>query len=195
MKRAKKLLALLLTLVLAFALAAPAFAEEPEPTVNWDAFYIVEQPKARQLLKEGETVTLSVKVNIPEGVTVEYKWYQDDYLAVPPKAIEGATGSTLQLSFDDSDSTWKNYPGCGFCCVITGYEKEGEQIISQKELQSDTARVLVNKTVREYLWEEPINNMVFVFLWTPYLPFLGPLFGIGLFFENLYRMIRVAIEY
>ncbi|MCL2495562.1 MAG: hypothetical protein FWE98_07935 [Oscillospiraceae bacterium] len=72
----KKPLALLLALALAFALALPAvFAEEGETQsqVNWDDFYIVTQPQ-NQTVKYGENFTLTVEVNVPDGVEVEYFW-------------------------------------------------------------------------------------------------------------------------
>jgi len=121
MKFTKRLLAVLLTLALALALAVPAFA-----AVDWDDFYIITQP-----VRSGEGwYTLSVEVNVPDGVDVEYQWY------CYGRAVKGATESIFVCSPND-------YPGgviaadsFTYTCSITGYEKDGDEIVSEKTLTS-----------------------------------------------------------
>jgi len=66
----KKLLALLLTLALAFTLALPAFAEDPDPAMP----VITRQPKGLRV-RNGESFTLSVEATIPNGDEIGYQWY------------------------------------------------------------------------------------------------------------------------
>ena len=78
MKTTKRMLAILLTLILAFTLALPAMAEESEPPVNWDELYIVTQPPEQLTVPFGADIVLSVEVSAPEGVVVVYQWQIGD---------------------------------------------------------------------------------------------------------------------
>ena len=105
MKYTKHALALLLALALAFGLAMTAFATEEEAeleplalqsTVDWSEFRIITNPQD-QYVPYGESFTLSVEVNIPDGGEVTYRWY-----VANGGIIEGATTNTLQLGPGDA---------------------------------------------------------------------------------------------
>ena len=89
------------------ALAETAASDETEAAeapvtasdVNWDDFYIITQPPRDLYVKRGESFTLSVEVNIPDGVEVTYEWYSTGFSGL----IEGATAPALQLKPGDSD--------------------------------------------------------------------------------------------
>ena len=72
MKQCKRLLALLLTLSLAFTLALPAFAEDPDPAMP----VITVQPQSGQI-SLGGTYKHSVEASIPNGDEVGYRWYRN----------------------------------------------------------------------------------------------------------------------
>ena len=138
------ILALVLTLALALSLALPAMAEgEPEPEVNWDDFTIITQPKDLTI-KYGESFTLSVEVNVPDGVAVIYTWwrYSDGSL------IDGATGPTLQLSFDEPLYPQASYPyqnaTAWYSCTVTPViSNEDDKPVVSRRLYSDYATVTV----------------------------------------------------
>jgi len=65
----KKLLSICLAGLMLFGFGAEAMAEEGESTVDWDDFYIVTQPR-ELTVPYGESFTLSVEVNIPEGARI-----------------------------------------------------------------------------------------------------------------------------
>ena len=135
MKHTKRLLALLLSLALAFGLALPAFAAN---AIDWDDFYIITPLWTEVYVPHGESVTLNMEVNIPEGVErVTYQWYSSG-IYNNDKPIKGATTDTLQLSPRDSDYPTKSsnsYKGMDaipggahylvYYCEITVYDDVG----------------------------------------------------------------------
>ena len=159
MKHAKHLLALLLSFTLMFAFATLAFAaeeeepalsasvieeeepassalaaEEEEPVlsasaVDWDEFYIITQPEHFWKINSLQTLKLSVEVNVPAGVVVEYQWYCGD------SPIPGATSAVLQLKPGDADHP-RNREHFWYYCKITGMEKNGDVVVSQQQLIS-----------------------------------------------------------
>ncbi len=200
----KKLLALLLTLVLAFALAAPAFAEEPEPpsAVNWDAFYITEQPQS-QIVPHGEGFTLSVKVNAPEGVEVTYQWRNTH-----GDIVEGATSSTLQL--DPDDPLYPQMPksehlsvvpyyyrrAVYFCIITANVKDESGNVIDSAKIHSDYANIRIENTVLENLYSVTLEPFVYagrMALATMLLPFhfiVAPLYFWGFLYERFEQNIK-----
>ena len=202
----KKLTALLLTLVLALVLTAPAaFAQEEEnqSTINWDDFYIITQPQARKSIYAGESYTLSVEVHIPEGVEVEYRWWSFGHGGV----LSGNTEAVLQISPDDS---WVRREENEFACDIIGYEKDGDTVISSKTLLSEYAVVYLRGTALENLYDlftQPlfmgtvtsVSGILPTLLGAPIalivFPLLAPVMGIWTFFNIISEMIMVARVY
>ena len=174
----KKLLALMLTLVLALTLALPAMAE-----VDWDEFRITAQPQDLTIIY-GDSFTLSVEVNVPDGVEVEYQWYRYDGRS---SQIEGATTPELCLGPDNS-----NYPDtrlggawASYHCKITAYEKNGEnEEIASRFLNSSIVSVTMERTPLGKLFDLIITPFVYAFGGTlslssmfpgiiiPFLPFI-----------------------
>jgi len=137
MKHTKRMLAALLTLALVFAIALPSFANQS--SVNWNEFRITKQPESRQNIKFGESFTLSVEVNVPEGVEVEYQWQRLF------TNIEGAIESELHLDSSHPDYLFRSINGTAeaiYRCIIRAYEKDDDgNTISSKKLQTNDARV------------------------------------------------------
>jgi len=154
MKHTKKLLALLLTLVIALGFSAPvAFAQETEAksTVNWDEFYIVTQPQDVKI-KKGESFMLAVQANSPNGVEVTYQWYRD-YVQ-----IKGAASPDLHL---DSQDFFPVSETAIYHCTITASEKDADgSEIASKTLQSISARVRITKTLWSNLWKFLVESVL-----------------------------------
>jgi len=136
MKFTKRILATLLTLALALTLALPTMA-----AVDWDEFritarYLNGTRFSSILIKQGDSFTLSVEVNVPDGideVTYQWSWYRD---GGSRGTIEGATTSELCLSPSDSYYPEHQYMGAdstSYHCKITAYEKGslGNDVSSQ----------------------------------------------------------------
>jgi len=166
MKHTKGILALLLALALAFGLSLPALA-----AVNWDDFYIITQ--AQDLyVKHGESFTLSVEVNIPDGIDrVTYQWCREY-----TNRIEGATEATLQLSPGDPDypqSSFFDYvntnysPGPGgshrayYYCLITAYPEDSAIQPITREYRYAT--VMVEGSFGRKLFSLTLEPFVYVF--------------------------------
>ena len=133
----KRILSILLTLAMALTLALPAAA-----AVNWDDFRIISQ-SGNKTIKLGESFSLYVMVNAPEGVEVEYQWYSYDGNSTK---LENATIPELSLGPDDP-----NYPdtslGGGrisYHCKITAYEKDNESNV--RYLNSSNVTVSIERT-------------------------------------------------
>ena len=142
MKHTKRLLALLLSLASISALAMLAFAvEEQEPApltsvVNWDEFYIITQPEYHRSISSLKTFELSVEVNIPAGVVLEYQWYCESYYS-NGFPIPGATDAVLRVKPGDAHHPMKLKDGIAeYYCVITGIEKNDNVVVSQQQLTS-----------------------------------------------------------
>jgi len=140
MKRAKQLLAVVLAFSLALSFVLPALA------IEWDDFRIITQPQSLTI-GEGESFTLTVAVNVPDGVVVEYQWYVVSNVGYTDTAPSG--GPILTAAPGDSyyainpgrapdNNSYKNY-----FCKITGYEMDGEEIVSERTLTSDTVTVTI----------------------------------------------------
>ena len=137
MKYTKRAFVIIVALSLAFTLALPAMA-----AVNWDDFRIVTEPKDLTV-PHGESFTLSVGVNVPDGADeVTYQWCSRVGQPIP-----GAAASTLQLSPGDA-----YYPEAfqvsDFVCEITANESGGES----KTLWTRHAAVKVEASFQEKLY-------------------------------------------
>ena len=195
MKHTKKLLAILLTFVLALTLGLPAFAE-----VNWDDFRFTKGASFKQIVKHGKSFTIFVEVNIPDGVDrVEYQWYR----ILNNKLIEGATTATLQLSPNDPDYPNSSnsrrgtggYLDAGYECVVTGYA-DGDVILS-KTLKSGEFSVSVEGTFGDKLYSITISPFVeaheTLFPFYIIFPILYPLGVFSSFLANLTGLIFGAM--
>jgi len=151
MKQAKKLLALLLSLALVFAVSAPAFADEIEieseitaqDEINWDDFYIISQTP-RTVIEYGESCVLSVEVNVPEGAEVTYQWIRWWYevLPVPEKAT--MTVSPGDLIYPGKPN-FRNSESIAVECKITGYAI-GAQHIPENARTISSGNIVVEFT-------------------------------------------------
>lgn len=75
MKPSTRLLALLLSLVLAFSLALPAFAEDDLPEEPNPAMPVITvQPQGDIRVRAGQKFTLKVEAYIPNGDDIGYAW-------------------------------------------------------------------------------------------------------------------------
>ena len=172
MQHTKRLLSLLLTLILAFGLAVPAvFAQEeddPRSTVNWDDFYIVTQPQQEQSIKKGESFTISFDVHVPEGVEVTYEWYgiADGFfkMTTAGPALVCNPGDT-QYPVLDSTLLPNAVGSASYGCWITCREKDGDEVISEKQLPIDKVAVEMKGS---------IGDLLLSFLNAPIIGLMGP---------------------
>jgi len=86
MKRTKRLLAILLALALAFTLALPAFAEDPDPAMP----VITVQPQSVHVAYFNKGFTLFVEAYIPNGDAIGYRWVR-----IPPSGAEEKVGGNF----------------------------------------------------------------------------------------------------
>ena len=86
----KRILSILLVLALAFTLALPAFAEDPDPAMP----VITVQPEGVRV-HPNRTFVLSVEAYIPNGDPIRYLWYRDDGTAFASAAEVRRSESTL----------------------------------------------------------------------------------------------------
>ena len=140
MKIAKRILAAALAFALALSFALPGMA-----AVNWDEFKITKQPAEQNLkIKYGDSFTLSVEVNVPEGVEVAYQWLCES------SRIEGATAPELHLGPDDPcypESYWMGKVVVDYICEITAYEKDEDgNVITSRNKRSDRVSVMTEAT-------------------------------------------------
>jgi len=108
----KKILALLLTLIMALGLGVPAMAAD---------FRIAAQPQ-NQTINFGESFTLGVEAEIPAGKSAAYQWWRVG--GTWNYSIPGATGPALSLSYGDNaypDAFPRNdsYAPASYHCVVT----------------------------------------------------------------------------
>ena len=173
MKHTKRILAVLLTLVLALGLAMPAMA-----AVNWNEFRITRQPQ-NQTIRYGDSFTLSVEVNVPEGVVVSFQWQLADGGVLP---VETANSAELQLSPGDPGYPAQNFSGT-FRCVITAYEKDDDgNVISDKTLTSETVRVMVTTEgeIERSFWERVYSVTIWPFVYATMFTLYGIMLSMGL---------------
>ena len=185
MKFTKRMLAMVLTFALALSLALPAMA-----AVNWSDFRITKQPKDK-IIKYGDSLTLSVEVNVPAGVEVEYQWY---YFPSTSVLIENATTHELYLNPDHP-----NYPPSerlggverSFYCEITAYEKDGGgNVISSREIRSDKVNVRTERTALGKFLDVTIAPFGYAFTMTV----MSPAFALIFPLSYLYFLILSYIQ-
>jgi len=154
MKQTKRLIALAVALVLALTLALPAMA-----AVNWEDFYIITEPQG-QTISRSESCTLSVEVNIPEGVDeVTYQWYARGEI------LAGATANTLQVSPDDAYP--KNaYSYTSFSCSITAIDNDDGQ---SRTLSTSQVTVRPKRTFGDKLYSVTLGPFAEAFARLPFI--------------------------
>jgi len=171
MNHAKRMLALLLTLALVFTLALPSFASEeaseepskPQSIVNWNEFRITKQPES-PTITHGESFTLNVEVNAPEGVEVEYQWYSVANSDV--KKIEGAITPTLHLNPNDNHYPENKTSGGHstiYRCKLIGYEKDEDGNVVSSSGRFTSADVRIERTSSGKLYDLLIQPFVSAF--------------------------------
>ena len=175
----KKWLAALLVFAMALTLALPAMA-----AVDWDDFHIITQTQDLAI-KKGESFTLRVEVNVPDGAEVKYQWYRYG------SEIPGATASALQLSPSDPDypqmpkATSGNYHYYRlerYCCVIDANDPDGTEL-DTATLRSGDITVRVENSFWEKLYSVTLEPFVFAimgtigaFIWVGPLALTGSLY-------------------
>jgi len=121
MRHTKALLSLLLTLALAFSLALPALADEPDPAMP----VIAKQPQS-VTVKSGESFTLTVEAEIASGGEIGYQWYD----ACDDRRLPAANNPYII----SSDNTFPN--GASLYCVVynkatSTYESGPHRVVSE----------------------------------------------------------------
>jgi len=182
MKFTKRMLAMVLTFALALSLALPAMA-----AVDWNDFRITKQPQ-NLTIKQGESFTLSVEVNVPVGVEVEYQWWRGS------TPIENATSVQLHLVPDDP-----MYPPIGrlgggevrYECIITAYEKDSVgAVITTRNLRSDSIRVRMERST----WGKILDVTIAPFGYAFTLTMLSPAMILIFPFAYIYFLILSYVE-
>jgi len=147
MKFTKRILAVLLTLTLALGLALPTMA-----AVNWNQFMFTKRQQDITI-KYGDSFTLSVEVNVPAGVDVEYQWY---HVPSGEVLIENATTNELRLGPESSIYPQNERLGGAFAryrCRVTANEKDAlGNVISKKDLDN-TVIVRTERTLSGKLYD------------------------------------------
>ena len=193
MKYPKRMLAALLALILALGLALPAMAAGPQSAINWDDFYIITQPQ-NLTVAHGESFTLSVEVNVPDGVTVTYQWFSTQ-IGMATNAISGATQPVLTLSPDNPHYpiAFRPYQStrASYIVHITAIAEDNDgNIIETRTLDSSRASVTVqaqrSMTFREWIRDSFIFAIPSLFGWLLFFVFLLPLVPIS-WFISLFR--------
>ena len=99
----KRLLALLLTLLLAMGIAPFAFAQEDEPLAPDPVAMtpvITQQPQGfRVSTVHGSTMPVRVQAHIPNGDTVGYRWYRNGELFTTHESITLSTRSPAAADY------------------------------------------------------------------------------------------------
>ena len=106
---------------------------------DWENFRIDTQPQSQDL-KSDSNFTLSVGVNIPAGIEVEYQWCHN---RVP---IANAAASSFSCSPGDpcypKTGVRANRARAAYHCRVTGIERNAQGVIvATKTLESDAATV------------------------------------------------------
>jgi len=194
MKQAKKCLALALTLTLALTLALPAAA-----AVNWEDFRITRQPQSMTII-HGESFTLSMEVNVPDGVEVEYQWRRSPVGGSEDSStrIYGATEPDLQLSSNDDHYPFRNNY-YDYYCEITAHGKDADgNELSSQTLTSGRARVTVEEKEKTF-WEKVYSVTLEPFSYAGSMTLVGMMLSFGLLlpvapFYFLYFLVVGYIE-
>lgn len=139
MKHAQRLLALLLTALLAFSLSAPAMAVTREDiTITGPA----------GVVPFGQAFTLRVAVDLPDGTeVVAYQWWCDKSGGY---RIDGATDADLYVTLGDAcypEAYKPYYPARrNYACIVTFAEKDTVgNVINTFTLTSQDVRIDMNQ--------------------------------------------------
>ena len=170
----KKLLAIVLALALALSLALPTAA------VNWDEFQITR--KLQDItIKNGDSFTLHVEVNVPEGVEVEYKWsyWTDGVDSGYEKPIEGAASPELHVRPGDpfyaQQAVYEKNINTRYTCQVTAYEKDDA---GNTRKLSSTAYVRIERSALGKLYD--ITIMPFTYAFGGTVALIGMTMGIAI---------------
>lgn len=164
MKQTKKWLALVLTFALALSLALPAAA------VNWDEFRIVTQPQS-MTVAYGESATLTIEVNVPDGAQVVYDWRRVSTPNSFDTVMSKSTEPTLTVNFieDRKADGFIDWLGIAddkaaiamsgdseeyYCNVICREEDEDDNTIESRTLRSETVTVTMEKG---NIWQQALG--------------------------------------
>jgi len=161
MKFTNRILATLLTLALALSFVLPTMA-----AVNWDEFKITKSPQ-NLTITNGDSFTLSVEVNVPDGVEVAYQWYTytDGIDSGSMKPIEGATFPELHVSPSDpfyaQQAVYEKNVKTRYSCKVTAYETVDAS--NTKNQWSNDAIVIIKRTALGKLYDLTISPFVYAF--------------------------------
>jgi len=101
MRHANRLIALLLTLVLAFGVTLPALAEGKSEAEADPAMPVITVQPQGVTVRGKKSATLSVQAHIPNGDEIGYRWYR-----FPNEIV----GETSELQFDGTkNGTYRYY--------------------------------------------------------------------------------------
>ena len=157
MKLTKRVLATVLAFALALSFALPSMA-----AVNWEKLYFTKRQQDITI-KHGDSFTLSVEVNVPDGVEVQYQWYCVPSGEVP---IENATTHELQISPNTAIYPSNDRLGgtvAKYRCRVTANEKDdAENVISSKSLDN-TVTVRTERTSSGKLYDLTIAPFTYAF--------------------------------
>ena len=132
-------------------------------------------------IKHGESFTLSVEVNVPAGVDVEYQWRRSPVGGSDTDStrIAGATESDLQLSSSHAHYPYENNY-YDYFCEITAYEKDaGGTVLPSQILTSDKARVTTEEREKSF-WDKVYSVTLEPFAYAGKMTFSGILISMGL---------------
>ncbi len=200
MKISKRILSVFLALALAAGIFAPcAFAQEAEQGVNWEEFYFITQPQDTYFFN-GDSFTLSVEVNAPEGVELSYQWV--------PIYNEIGVVDTQTLTIDKDDPRYPSLDSIktyerDFYCEVTAIEKNADgKIISRKTIESERAKATIKMNAGEglkHIFISPWSNAAELTLalmgltFGIFLPF-APVVYIGSYFFCFGTSVKEVIE-
>jgi len=165
MKTTKKLLALLLAAVLALGLGAPASALGLEE--DWPAFAITAQTQDMEV-PYGESFTLRVELNIPNGLTVGYAWYRElSGNTVTEIGNSDAPALTLSPGSPHYPTSGKPYLAASetYFCRIVDMDKTGNGNVPSAECSfSGHVTVTVLADRGPTLWERTLDVLRDIFV-------------------------------
>jgi len=176
MKLSKRLLAMLLTLVLALTLALPAFAEDDPPEEPNPAMPVITVQPVGGSMAIGELITLRVEAYIPNGDEVGYRWYRD----MPHTDEHYSAELTIQA---------------GYVGVANYYVEVFNLAQPELKVTSEAARVEVykvdNRTLRDRLYGVFVNALAL----SLYSMYGGPLvFIMAPFAMLIYLPVMTIVE-
>ena len=109
-------------------------------------------------VKQGDSFTLRVDVNAPEGVEVSYEWTRSPLPGQNSETVEGATGPELYVAFGGPLYPQALYPfhtaEGNYCCDITLVEKDADgNIIETVTTYARFTVYMDSPARRKYVWE------------------------------------------